>query len=276
MLCRNLQQNIIVVSTPIEAHADKYQFLAHITFGKKMYETSAYEVAPDYTSKGVIHGIPLEDSAHDISSNVVITINLTALADKRLSNTTPGLVLFEVFRVLTYVCYGGALLRCTLYRKQVDTCYHCGGRGHRADVCSNPQDRICRGCGAPSPPKTTSVHKHGNPAEATIIQPTGPAGHDTRQTPYIVTRRHWEGQQQVSPKPTASSNDANQQNTLPPRPHGGRGRPKSRTHSRFESRSRGTTPGLYKLRWADVVAGTQHRSEEAASQNALKKLVGDS
>ncbi|KAH8021115.1 hypothetical protein HPB51_012510 [Rhipicephalus microplus] len=63
MVCPNLQQNIIVVSTPIEAHADKYQHITHITVGKNTYETGACEAAPDYTSKGVIRGIPLEDSA---------------------------------------------------------------------------------------------------------------------------------------------------------------------------------------------------------------------
>ncbi|KAH8028471.1 hypothetical protein HPB51_017428 [Rhipicephalus microplus] len=63
------------------------------------------------------------------------------------------IVLFEGFKVPTYVRYGGALLRCSLYRKQVDICYYCGRLGHRADVCPNPQARICRGCGAPSSPK---------------------------------------------------------------------------------------------------------------------------
>ncbi|KAL1416532.1 hypothetical protein MTO96_027895 [Rhipicephalus appendiculatus] len=58
MICPNLQQNIIVVSTPIEAHADKYQRITRIKVGKNTYETSAYEAAPDYTSKGVIRGIP--------------------------------------------------------------------------------------------------------------------------------------------------------------------------------------------------------------------------
>ncbi|KAL1482030.1 hypothetical protein MTO96_034053 [Rhipicephalus appendiculatus] len=158
MVCPNLQQNIIVVSTPIEAHADKYQRITRIKVGKDTYETSAYEAAPDYTSKGVIRGIPLEDTARDITANVVTPRNPTALAAKRLSNTTTVIVLFEGFRVPTYVRYGGALLRCTLYRKQIDTCYHCGRLGHRADVCPNPNDRICRGCGTPSPPRRPPVY----------------------------------------------------------------------------------------------------------------------
>ncbi|KAL1476221.1 hypothetical protein MTO96_036671 [Rhipicephalus appendiculatus] len=43
------------------------------------------------------------------------------------------------------------MLRCTLYRKQIDVCHQCGRVGHRMDVCPNPQDRVCRGCGASNP-----------------------------------------------------------------------------------------------------------------------------
>ncbi|KAH8033013.1 hypothetical protein HPB51_005032 [Rhipicephalus microplus] len=119
--------------------------------------------------------------------------------------------------VPTYVHYGGALLRCTLYRKQVDTCYHCGRLGHRADVWPNPEDRICRGCGAQSPPEDH---------QCTLTCQLSGSNHQTAdrtyraryKTPYIVTRHHWERQQQILPKRTASSNDANKQDTLPPPP----------------------------------------------------------
>ncbi|KAL1474241.1 hypothetical protein MTO96_038136 [Rhipicephalus appendiculatus] len=50
-ICPNFQQNIIVVSTPIEAHANRYQKISRIVVGKQTYVTSAYEAAPDCTSK---------------------------------------------------------------------------------------------------------------------------------------------------------------------------------------------------------------------------------
>ncbi|KAH6930788.1 hypothetical protein HPB50_018396 [Hyalomma asiaticum] len=68
-ICPNFQQNITVVSTPTEAHADKYQKIASIKIGNQTFETNAYEAAPDCTSKGVIRGIPLEDTARDITAN---------------------------------------------------------------------------------------------------------------------------------------------------------------------------------------------------------------
>ncbi|KAH8035823.1 hypothetical protein HPB51_008894 [Rhipicephalus microplus] len=194
-----------------------------------MYETSAYEAAPDYTSKGVICGIPMEDSARDITASVVTPRNSTALAAKRLSNTTAVIVLFEEFMVPTYVRYGRALLRCILYRKQVDTCYHCGRLGHHADVCPNPNDRICRGCGAPSP---SEDHKFTPSCQlcGSNYQMADRTCRACYKTSYIVTHGRRERQQQVLPKPTASSNDSNKQDTLPPPPQRGRGWPKSSTY----------------------------------------------
>ncbi|XP_049270289.1 E3 ubiquitin-protein ligase UBR3-like [Rhipicephalus sanguineus] len=41
--------------------------------------------------------------------------------------------------------------KCSLYRKHVDICYVCGKLGHRADVCPNPGETICRGCEIKNP-----------------------------------------------------------------------------------------------------------------------------
>ncbi|KAH7977752.1 hypothetical protein HPB49_003374 [Dermacentor silvarum] len=118
---------------PREAQDETPSKISRIKIGNQAFETSAYEAAPDCTSKGVIRGIPLEDTARDITANVITPRNPTAIAAKRLSNTMTVIVLFTGLRVPTYVRYGGALLPCSLYRKQIDTCYQCGRLGHRAD-----------------------------------------------------------------------------------------------------------------------------------------------
>ncbi|KAL1470478.1 hypothetical protein MTO96_040405 [Rhipicephalus appendiculatus] len=116
IICPNNYQNILIASTPDQEHANKYQAIARIKVQGKFYATNAYEMAPDMTAKGVIKGIPLEEGPRDITAAVLTTKNATAIAAKRLSNTTTVIVLFEGHRVPTFVRYRAALLRCSLYR----------------------------------------------------------------------------------------------------------------------------------------------------------------
>ncbi|KAL1479352.1 hypothetical protein MTO96_051915 [Rhipicephalus appendiculatus] len=58
-----------------------------LIIGDGRHEVSAYETAPDYTVKGIIKGIPLEEDARSIHTNIVHARNPHALAAKRLSNT---------------------------------------------------------------------------------------------------------------------------------------------------------------------------------------------
>ncbi|KAL1442801.1 hypothetical protein MTO96_030623 [Rhipicephalus appendiculatus] len=190
-VCSNNRQNIIVVSTPHATHAAKYRQLQAITIGDRRHEVSAYETAPDYTVKGIMKGVPLEEDARSIHNNIVHARNPHALAAKRLSNTTTVIVAFEGLRVPTYVRYGGALLRCTLYRKQVDMCHCCGRLGHRMDVCPNPQDKVCRGCDAPNPGPDHQCSPRCKLCGGTHMT----ADRNCRaryKTPYIVTKRQWE------------------------------------------------------------------------------------
>ncbi|KAH7973841.1 hypothetical protein HPB49_005540 [Dermacentor silvarum] len=80
------------------------------------------------------------------------------------------------------------LIRCSLYKKQIDICYECGRTGHRADVCPNPEDKICRGCGCKNP-----QHDHKCQAECQLCgrdHLTGDKKCDARyKIPYLVRRR---------------------------------------------------------------------------------------
>ncbi|KAL1445464.1 hypothetical protein MTO96_045017 [Rhipicephalus appendiculatus] len=58
---------------------------------------------------------------------------------------------YRRLKVPSFIHYGGALIKCALYRKQLDLCHQCGRLGNRMDVCPSPQDRICRGCGTANP-----------------------------------------------------------------------------------------------------------------------------
>ncbi|KAH7982262.1 hypothetical protein HPB52_003551 [Rhipicephalus sanguineus] len=151
-ICPNMQQNIVVVSTPDPDHADRYARIRSIQVNGVTHEVNAYETAAEHTTKGVIRGIPLTETPQQIHNNIVTARNPTALAAKRIASTTTVIIAFDGPDVPYQVHYGPTLLPCSLYRKQIDICYQCGRLGHRMDVCPYPNNKICRGCGARNPP----------------------------------------------------------------------------------------------------------------------------
>ncbi|KAL1468298.1 hypothetical protein MTO96_041583 [Rhipicephalus appendiculatus] len=153
MICRNTTQNILVVSTAYPDRADQYRQIKQINARGKAHEVAAYETAPEDTSKGVIRGIPLDETPGNIISALVTARNPMVITAKRLGNTTTVMVLFSGNRVPTTVCYAGVITRCALYRKQIDFCRQCNRIGHRGDVCPNSTNRLCPGCGAFNPDK---------------------------------------------------------------------------------------------------------------------------
>ncbi|KAH7944651.1 hypothetical protein HPB52_022977 [Rhipicephalus sanguineus] len=170
-MCINNTQNILVISTPSEERARR--------------------AAPENTSKGLIRGVSKEESPEDILSNLVTPRNPGVLHAKRMGNTDNVIVLFEGFHVARYVKYGAMLVKCTLYRKHIDVCYGCGRLGHRADVCPNPNDKVCRGCGSKNP-----AQDHMCEVECQLCGKDHPTG-DKRckaryKIPYLVRRRRWE------------------------------------------------------------------------------------
>ncbi|KAH7943986.1 hypothetical protein HPB52_014150 [Rhipicephalus sanguineus] len=283
-ICPNYQQNIIVVSTPVEEHANRYQRIACIKLGTQEFEASAYEAAPENTSKGVIRGIPLDDTARDITANVITPRNPTALVAKRMGNTTNVIVLFDGYRVPSYVKYGGALIRCSLYRKQLDVCYHCGRLGHRADVCPNPNDKICRGCRMPNPPEN-----HECKARCQLCDQDHPTADRTckarYKTPFLVRKRRWERSRQeqentsyaAQERPSNANSASDQSESFPRLAHERRSRSRSRNKSRSKSRSQSRSrepqsPGAdasFRVSWADKVKGA---SAEASCDEKVAKL----
>ncbi|KAH7986768.1 hypothetical protein HPB49_025790 [Dermacentor silvarum] len=68
-----------------------------------------------------------------------------------MAHTDIVIVLYDGLHLRRYVNYGALIVRCSLYRKQIEICYECGMLGHRADVGPNPGENICRGCGVANP-----------------------------------------------------------------------------------------------------------------------------
>ncbi|KAG0433684.1 hypothetical protein HPB47_019721 [Ixodes persulcatus] len=188
--CPNVQQNIMVISTPDDLRAIRYANIKEIAIGTKKYEVGAFVAAPHGTVTGVVKSIPLEDSASTINENVLNLRNPLARASQCIGKSTTIIVAFEGPRVPHYVYYCGGLLRCTLYRKPFDVCRTCGKVGHRTDVCPTPESKTCLGCG-----KEASQDHQCNPKCKLCGTPHLTGDEDCKnkfKTPYIICRREWD------------------------------------------------------------------------------------
>lgn len=189
--CPNLQQNIMVVSTPDDARALLYAKIQSICIGGKEHLVGAYQTAPYGTVKGVIRGIPIEDSPAAIDRNIVNSRNPLALGAKRIGSSTTVIVAFEGLKVPNYVCYGPVLTKCSLYRKQFDVCKQCGKVGHRRDVCPNPHVKTCFACGAINPKDDHTCIPTCKLCGGQHL--TGDKVCKNKyKTPYVVRKRQWE------------------------------------------------------------------------------------
>ncbi|KAH7945522.1 hypothetical protein HPB49_011892 [Dermacentor silvarum] len=151
VVCTNFTQNIIAVITPKPEHAAKYVRIKSCKIMEVEYEVNAYKAAPNATCKGVIRRVDIRDSQAMITRNIVHDLNLLALAAKRIKTSGSVIVLFDELKVPNFVRYGSTLVRCYIYRKQLDVCYTYGRVVHCSDVCPTPDFVHCRGCGTPNP-----------------------------------------------------------------------------------------------------------------------------
>lgn len=275
-MCINAQQNIVVISTPKEENARRYEGIQGIVVSGNQHEVSAYRTTPHDTVKGVIRGIPLSETPRDIDARIVNERNPLALGAKRIGTSTTVIVAFSGGKVPNYVRYGNALIKCQLYRKQVDVCHQCGRVGHRKDVCPTPNERACRGCGEKNPKEGhTCTPKCKLCGDKHL---TGDKQCRARyKTPYVVRKRQWErrkAEEQLTQAwnfPPLDTPAAHNPGTPSRNRSQSRDNSKQRRQSRDNSTRRGRSPSGEKVSWADTVRVTGGKTGNPEKSAGHKK-----
>ncbi|KAH8024861.1 hypothetical protein HPB51_001892 [Rhipicephalus microplus] len=116
---------------------------------ERIEQTTAVErsSASGTTSRGVVRGVDADLPDSELQRLFVSSHNPTLTGGRRIKNTTTIILLFDGLKVPNYVRCGKLLLRCTLYKRQIDTCRNCGRVGYRQDVCPASSEKTCEHCG---------------------------------------------------------------------------------------------------------------------------------
>ncbi|KAL1424340.1 hypothetical protein MTO96_020266 [Rhipicephalus appendiculatus] len=289
VICPNFMQNILVASTPERSNAERYVRIKSVRVADKDFEVSAYETAPHTTCKGVIRNVDITDGPATLERNIVNDRNPLAMAVKRIKNTGSVIIVFDGLRVPNFVRYGPTLVRCYLYRKQVDICYVCGKLGHRADVCPTPDCLECRGCGARNPEEDHNCEPRCKLCGGRHLTADKHC-RQRYQIPYVVrVRRQERAKAELAAEQEAA--EAAQLTSFPQRSRGySRSRSRSRSRRRSSSgtqapRSRSVSIGggggapAGRTTWADKVKGgtntsrTREQSQERVCGNRDKDRI---
>ncbi|KAG0416214.1 hypothetical protein HPB47_006609 [Ixodes persulcatus] len=102
----NEQQNTLIVNTPDETRAGKLNSTQGIEVTGRQYPVATYVVAPDGTVKGVMHGIPAEDTDDIITTSLVHPGNPSIVQARRMGQSNWVIILFQGRRIPFWVQHG--------------------------------------------------------------------------------------------------------------------------------------------------------------------------
>ncbi|KAH8038759.1 hypothetical protein HPB51_002903 [Rhipicephalus microplus] len=131
IVCPNITQNIVVVSTPASRNAGPYAALQLIRLGSTEYHVSAYTATSDDTCKGVIRGLDVDIDERQLAAIIVNQRNPKAMEVHPVTETTTVVVLFSGLKVPTMLCVLCTIV-CGICRERV--IYNHGLVAHRVEA----------------------------------------------------------------------------------------------------------------------------------------------
>ncbi|KAL1475405.1 hypothetical protein MTO96_019821 [Rhipicephalus appendiculatus] len=138
IICLNSMQNIFFVSTPSATNAAVYSRVTEIILTDQRHPVMAYLSPAGITSRSVIRGVGTDFDDAALNRMLMQPRNPSLLGARHIKNTATVILIFNGLKVPNYVYCGQVIYRCTLYKRQIDTCRNCGQVGHRQDMCPTP------------------------------------------------------------------------------------------------------------------------------------------
>ncbi|KAL1437826.1 hypothetical protein MTO96_048525 [Rhipicephalus appendiculatus] len=148
----NPGSNIAILSTKYEEVAEKARLIRTLVLNGRAHAVRAYAANGDDTLRGVIHGVPMNTSTETLMAHLRVRTHGVEIITARMIGTTKSaaITFFGPTLPRTVYYYGGEL-RCYPFRPTIQVCKVCREKGHRTDVCPNPDRPICRLCGLTNP-----------------------------------------------------------------------------------------------------------------------------
>ncbi|KAL1446081.1 hypothetical protein MTO96_044692 [Rhipicephalus appendiculatus] len=144
--------NIVIISTPEQEVAERLRSITARTLNGRTHAVNVYAATGEEALRGVIHGIPSRTPAETLMANLRVRTQGVEIIQARMMGETKSATLTFCGPTLPrFVYYCGGELACHPYRATVQVCKTCCSKGHRTDVCPQPDARVCRICGTRDP-----------------------------------------------------------------------------------------------------------------------------
>ncbi|KAH7957243.1 hypothetical protein HPB52_016510 [Rhipicephalus sanguineus] len=148
----NRGSNIAILSTKYSEVAELVRKLQQLAINGKPHPVRAYVATGEEALRGVVHGIQPNTSMETLMTHLRIRTQGVELVQARMiGNTKSAALTFYGDKLPRTVYFYGGELICHPFRATLQVCKVCREKGHRADVCPQPDKPICRLCGTRNP-----------------------------------------------------------------------------------------------------------------------------